>query len=204
MHSLPCVAVFDFDGTITYKDTLIVFLRYVRGTPNGYCLLAALLPDFFRYLSGMISRNDLKERIITRFLAGIPETKLKELGEKFSQERLPQLINPESLKRLNWHKRQGHRCILVTANVEFHVLPWAIQNGFGFNDVLATKCDINDSGILSGRLSGKNCWGPEKVRRLEALIGPPKNYTLYAYGDSRGDRELLSIADYSFYRSALK
>ena len=45
---------------------------------------------------------------------------------------------------------------------------------------------------------GKNCWGTEKVRRLQELVGSKEGYVLYAYGDTRGDRELLEYADHPF------
>jgi hypothetical protein len=49
---------------------------------------------------------------------------------------------------------------------------------------------------LTGRLLGKNCYGPEKVQRLKTLLGSLEDYVIYTYGDSKGDRELLAIAQY--------
>ena len=76
--------------------------------------------------------------------------------------------------------------------------PWALKTGF--DDVIASHLETREDGRITGNLLGENCFGIEKVRRLEALLGPKSGYTLYAYGDSRGDRELLSSADYAYYR----
>jgi len=78
------------------------------------------------------------------------------------------------------------------------VRPWAIKAGF--DEVLATHLEANTDGTTDGRLAGANCFGIEKVRRLETLLGARDGYTLYAYGDSRGDREMLDMADHAYYR----
>jgi glycosyltransferase 2 family protein len=51
------------------------------------------------------------------------------------------------------------------------------------------------------RLASPNCKGPEKVRRLEQHLGPLEGLTIEAYGDSKGDRELLCAASISHYRN---
>ena len=86
----------------------------------------------------------------------------------------------------------------ISASLALYVQPWALKAGF--DDVIATHLETLEDGRISGKLAGKNCFGIEKIRRLEALLGPRNGYTLYAYGDSRGDRELLSSADYAYYR----
>jgi HAD superfamily phosphoserine phosphatase-like hydrolase len=88
--------------------------------------------------------------------------------------------------------------VVISASLDLYVRPWAINAGF--DDVLATHLQTHEAGLVSGKLAGANCFGIEKVRRLQALLGDRDGYTLYAYGDSRGDRELLSSADYAYYR----
>ena len=103
------------------------------------------------------------------------------------------------MQRLAWHRQQGHRCVVISASLELYLRPWA--STVGFDEVLGSRLEVLDNGRTSGKLLGENCFGPEKMRRLEALLGPREGYTLYAYGDSRGDKELLSAADYAFYKS---
>jgi len=128
--------------------------------------------------------------------------KLREEGERFAALVLPGLLRHEALQRLAWHQRQGHHCVAISASLELYVRPWAIKAGF--DDVIATRLEMRDDGCTTGKLSGANCFGIEKVRRLETLLGPREAYSLYAYGDSRGDRELLSSADYAYYRTIPK
>ncbi len=100
------------------------------------------------------------------------------------------------MTRLHWHQRQGHRCVLVSASMDIYLKPWAAAAGF--DDVVCSTLEFHD-GRVTGRLAGGNCYGDEKARRLAQLLGE-QDYTLYAYGDSRGDKELLAMADYGYYR----
>ena len=63
------------------------------------------------------------------------------------------------------------------------------------SQVLATKMEVDKDGVLTGSFSTANCYGSEKVRRLMEVEPDRENYYLCAYGDSRGDKELLEFAD---------
>jgi phosphatidylglycerophosphatase C len=195
----PVVAAFDFDGTITRRDTLLPFLLHALGAADlarhGLLLSSTLLG----YGLGLIDNGVAKERVLRRYLGGMGMEDLQQRAERFVMLALPALLRPEALRRIEWHKQQGHRCIVISASLELYVRPWAL--GAGFEQVIATQLDVPQDGLVSGKLRGKNCYGPEKVSRLEALLGARDCYTLYAYGDSRGDRELLSVADYAYYRT---
>jgi phosphatidylglycerophosphatase C len=69
----------------------------------------------------------------------------------------------------------------------------------GITEIIGNPAELCD-GRVTGRLAGANCYGPEKVRRLLALNPERESYTLFAYGDGRGDRELLAAADHPYYR----
>jgi len=193
------VAAFDFDGTITSRDTLLPFLIYAAGTGPTLRKISKLSPGFFGYLINLVSRQDIKEQVLTRFFSGMPMDQLQELGEAFAKsDILKKLVYGSALKRLEWHRRQKHRCVLVSASIDAYLEPWSKL--YGFDDLVCSKMQVDTYGIVTGKLEGNNCWGAEKVVRLEELLGPREGYTLYAYGDSRGDRELLESADYAFYR----
>lgn len=194
----PVVAAFDFDGTLTYRDSLLPFLLYATTLPVFASNMFVLLPTLAGYALGLIPNGVAKQRLLTRFFSGIPIERLRAQAEQFAAQRLPGLIRPAALRRLAWHKRQGHRCVVISASLELYVRPWALQAGF--DEVIGSRLETLQDGRVSGRLLEGNCFGSEKVRRLEALLDDRNGYTLYAYGDSRGDRELLSGADFAFYR----
>lgn len=195
----PVVAAFDFDGTITTRDTLLPFLLFSAGKGPAMRKLAKLFPQFISFLFHQKTRHQVKESVLKQFFSGMPMTQLLELGEAFSKsEKLKQLLNPRALKRIEWHRRQNHRCILVSASLDVYLQPWTEDNGF--HDLICSRVEVDEYGIVTGCLKGSNCRGPEKVRQLEKLLGPRSGYILYAYGDSNGDHDLLSFADYPFYK----
>lgn len=195
----PIIAAFDFDGTITTRDTLISFLAFTAGKWPLAKKLAKVSPQMIGYLLNLVSRQEAKESILTSFFKGLPHHQLQEMGEAFARSgTLAHLMQPAALKRLEWHKRQNHRCILISASIDAYLKPWSEQQGFG--DLICSKLEVDGNGHVTGRLDGVNCWGPEKERRLIELLGPKEDFMLYAYGDSRGDEELLSLADFAFHR----
>ncbi|MBI5430027.1 MAG: HAD-IB family hydrolase [Nitrosomonadales bacterium] len=194
----PVVAAFDFDGTLTRRETLLPFLLHTLGAARVARAALMLAPTLAGYGLRLI-RNDLaKQQVFVRCLGGMRMDELRRQGERFAALRLPGLMREEAMQRLAWHKRQGHRCVVISASLDLYIRPWAIRAGF--DDVLATHLETRADGTTTGRLAGDNCYGIEKVKRLEALLGARDGYTLYAYGDSRGDKELLSGADHAYYR----
>jgi len=192
------VAAFDFDGTLTRRDTLLPFLLHVLGVAAVVRHALILSPTLAGYGLGMIRNDVAKERVFTQCLAGMHIDELQIEATQFAEHKLPGLIRTEAIHRFGWHKKQGHRCVVISASLDFYVRPWAQK--VGFDDVIASHLETQEDGRVTGNLLGENCFGIEKVRRLEALLGPRSGYTLYAYGDSRGDKELLSTADYAYYR----
>lgn len=192
------VAAFDFDGTLTYKDTLLPFLFFVAGPLTGCYKLALQLPSVAWSLLRNHSRQTIKEGVLKRFLGKMTTEQAERLGQQFAFTQLHKHLKPDALERLHWHREQGHHCILISANLNIYLYPWAKKAGF--HDVITSICEVEPHGTLTGRLVGLNCWGPEKVRRLLETLGTQHQYTLYAYGDSLGDKELLEAADFPFYR----
>lgn len=193
------VAAFDFDGTLTRRDTFMAFLLHTAGPLQFSRHLTALLPTLAAYGAGLLRNDVAKERVLTRFLTGMPLNQLQQQGEQFATRKLPRLLRPEAMARLDWHQTQGHRCLVVSASLELYLTPWAKQRGA--LDVIGSRLEVAEDGSVTGKLQGANCHGEEKVRRLQQLLGPRDTYTLYAYGDSPGDRPLLAYADRGFYRT---
>ncbi|WP_068471369.1 HAD-IB family hydrolase [Candidatus Protochlamydia phocaeensis] len=197
--SLPIIAAFDFDNTLTDRDSLLPFLFYQAGFFKAASRLMALTPSFIHFLFKTLSRQEIKEKILASFFKGMPYAELQKWGKKYASESLDAYLKPEAIERLRWHQRAGHRCVLISASLEFYLCPWAQRHGF--DDVIASRLELDQAGCVTGRLQDLNCWGPEKSKRLLEKMGKKDKYVLYAYGDSRGDKELLALADFPFYRN---
>lgn len=193
----PIIAAFDFDGTLTYRDTLFSFLIFAKGFLKTMFYLFFKLPLLIGYVFGQASRQSTKENILKAFFYKMPIEEFNALGKAFALGPLNRHLKPEAMRRLKWHLDLGHRCVLISASLTVYLIPWA--KAHGFSDVIASEAEAVD-GEVTGRLKGLNCWGPEKTRRLKELLGSSP-YEIYAYGNSRGDRELLEMADRPFYKT---
>jgi phosphatidylglycerophosphatase C len=191
------VAVFDFDGTITRRDSTSVFcLAAVPPWRLGPALVR-LSPRVAGFALGLVPRERIKESLLTALFGGADEAALRRRAATWAVHDLPRLVRPGAMARIRWHQSHGHRVVLVSAALELFLDPWA--RAVGIRDVLATRLEVRE-GRLTGRLEGANCYGDEKVVRLRLLLGDLGDLELYAYGDSRGDREMLAVAQHPEYR----
>jgi len=195
------IAAFDFDDTLTYQDTLFPFLRMVVGRWRFWWGLLLLSPILLGYALRLVPNWRAKEAVLTYFLAGLTEKELDRLGHCFTLEKLPKLLRPEAVERLRWHQKMHHQTILISASLEVYLRPWADQ--MGFDHIIGTQLEVSE-GLLTGKIYDQNCYGKEKVARLQTLLGDLSQYCIYAYGDSNGDKELLAAANYSYYRSFIE
>jgi len=194
------IVAFDCDGTLIRGDATRRFVLLLRG-PFG--LLAdgcRLAPQLLAWRLGRCSTAALKEAVLNQALQVAPmhrrQAALRQLPEILCTQ-----LRPQAMARLRWHQQQGHRCLIVTASPEPLIAPLASTLGV---ELIATGCsDLLQVGPCSPlRLTTPNCKGAEKVRRLEQhLGGQPPSDQLEAYGDSRGDRELLQASARPHWRS---
>ena len=190
------VAAFDFDGTITRKDTMFGFVRYVNGKFRYRLGLLWLLPILLRYRYKLISPQLAKEKFLRHYLGGKTDSELQELGQKYSEKIIPRIVRPKAAEKLRWHQEQGHRCFVVTASMAYWIRPWAEANGMEFIGTIPKLTGDK----FTGKIDGKNCAGPEKVRRLLETLNGAEIEKSYAYGDTSGDKELLEWADESGFQ----
>lgn len=196
--ALPVVAAFDFDGTLSYRDTLLPFLAQV----SLFKLLLGLImvsPALTLLMCGkrgndhgMALRESAKQRLCRVVLRGGRQADLKELAARW----VPGIaLRPDMLARLRTHQQSGHRVVIVSASPDLYLEEVARRLG---TELICTGLETG-GGRLTGRFSTANCWGPEKVARLESRFGPVGSYELHAYGDSSGDAWLLEVADCAWF-----
>lgn len=191
------IAAFDFDGTITKKDTFFDFVFKTGNFMQVFLGLAKSIPVLFLFLIKIIPNNAAKEKIFSCFFQGFEADFFKEKCTRYSLERLPSIIKKEAIGKIRWHLNQGHELVIVSASIENWIKPWAEANGF--KKIIATIPEIENN-ILTGKFKTKNCNGEEKVRRFLAEYPDRQNYYLYVYGDSPEDGHFLDIADKKFYK----
>ena len=184
---------FDFDGTLTTRDTLLVFIRYACGTSSfalGFLRHAHLL---VLMKLGLYPNWKAKQKIFSYFFRDMSLADFNALCQRFAADNR-QLLRPQGLQAIADAQAEGADVVIVSASIDNWVQPFCPQV-----TVLGTQIEVIN-GHLTGRFLTNNCYGQEKVNRLLTLYPDRSTYHLIAYGDSRGDQQLLAFADEAHYR----
>ena len=185
------VAAFDFDGTLTRRDTLVPFLTRVAGRGAVLRARGAESPRRARAAAGRGDRDRAKERVLTRVLAGHAHADVAVAGRAFGEALTRTAVTRQARDRIAWHRREGHEVVIVSASLDVYLVE--VGRVLGIAHVLCTSLAVDDAGRCTGLLLGANCRGAEKLHRLRAFVGDD-DAELWAYGNSSGDDEMLAAA----------
>lgn len=182
------IYAFDFDGTLTKRDSLIEFIRFARG--NGGFILGFLkyLPLLILMKLRLYPNYKVKQTIFAHFFKGMAIDEFNALCQQFAEEKRG-MLNRWMVGNLTRALAEGSEAVIVSASIDNWVQPF-----FPDVKVMGTKIEVVD-GIITGKFLTKNCYGKEKVNRILDEYPERHEYRLIAYGDSRGDKEMLAFAD---------
>lgn len=191
------IAAFDFDGTLTYRDTLVPFLVRAFGARRVAAAVSRTASTAARARLGRLEgelhhRDATKEALLADLFAGRDAAWVSAQGKAFATT-LHRRLRSEMVEQVAWHRSEGHELVIVSAGLSAYLEPFARRHHF--NQVMAVELETDESGTLTGALAGPNVRGPEKEVRLRAWFGDEPPEMLWAYGNSSGDRELLAMAD---------
>lgn len=196
--------LYDFDGTVTHGDSLLAFIRYACGLPRmllGFLLYSPMLVLMKCHL---YDNGHAKQHLFAHFFRGWTLLRFNETCREFARDR-SDLIRRGAKQSLATHLMKDGQVMIVSASVDNWVVPffhifYIYSAGETSLTVVGTQIEVADE-RLTGRFLTPNCYGPEKVHRVQALLTEPRDhYFITAYGDSRGDREMLNFADESHYK----
>ena len=198
MKEKETLYVFDFDGTLTKRDTLLMFMRHVNGLWRLWMSLVLFLPKLLLMKLHLRDNGKTKEQLFAWHFQGMRLSDFNEHCESFADENSG-VLRQEGMAGVRRALDEGRRVFVVSASIDNWVEPF-FQGSVA---VLGTQLEVKD-GKLTGRFLTPNCYGAEKVRRLKAAVhGLEHNrdkYYIIAYGDSRGDEEMLEFADERHYK----
>ena len=191
------VHAFDFDGTLTRRDTLVEFIRYVKGDKEFLKCFLRYSPQLVAMKVGLYPNWKVKRQVFSYCFAGMKEEVFNDFSTRFAQAK-SSLMRPAGVEKIRSLLQDGCQVVVVSASVENWVRPFFgdLSDAIQF---LCTRVEVKD-GVLTGRFLTKNCFGKEKVARLRTLYTDRRAIELTAYGDSRGDREMLDYANEGYYR----
>lgn len=192
----PGIVAFDFDGTITARDSYTAFLRWRSGAWRYRLGLVRLLPAAIAYLFHR-DRGRIKADATREFLHGVPREQLEEEAHVFAREKARELMRQDAVATFRWWRERGATVVIVTASPETVVAPFA--RALGAHALLGTQLEYDADDRVTGAFACLNCRGDEKVNRLKAHFGPEVRLAA-AYGDTSGDHAMLAIAEEKGYR----
>lgn len=190
------LSLFDFDGTITTKDTFVEFIKFYKGPFKFWFGFILLSPLIIAFKIKLIPNWRAKELVLTYFFKNTPIKEFELQCSQFNELIVPYLIRPKAIKEIQLHQKENRSIWIVSASPELWIKNWATKHNI---QLIGTKLEIRNN-LLTGKLKGNNCYGPEKAVRIKKAINLDDFNFIEAFGDSSGDKEMLALADESHYK----
>ena len=189
------LALFDLDGTITKKDTLIEFIKFSRGSFKYFLGLFFISPILILYKLMIIPNWRAKEIMLNWYFRNLSEKKLLESGRQFSLNKLPELILNSALQRIRQHKEDNDEVVIVSASCDIWIKDWCELEKLKY---ISTELEFKD-GYFTGKFCTLNCHGQEKVNRINKNLALKDYELIYAYGNEKSDLPMLELAHEKYY-----
>ena len=185
-------AIFDFDRTLTRRDTLLPWVTHLVGPGKAVLGVAATargaMPPWTHD-----RRGRAKAALFRAVLSGRREDEIEEAAKRLE----PEIAwNDAPCARLLDHLRAGHKVLIATGALA-PVARILLTPRFGSLEVIGTElaapsCD----GTLDGSMASANCIGTAKAERVARWIkehGPFDRIS--GYGNAPHDLPMLSLCD---------
>jgi len=193
------VAVFDLDGTLTWRDTLVSYLiGYILRHPARLTRLWRIIPAVAGFFTSGHDRGLLKSRLIRAAMGGDPRSWIDAWSDRFVAS-LPvrHRFRPAALAVLDAHRAAGDHLVLLSASPDLYVP--RIGKLLGFDETLCTeiawRTGTDPDSPLEGTLQTPNRRGEEKSRCVAWLRTRYPGMPVIAYGNSRSDLPHLAQSD---------
>ncbi|MEJ5051874.1 HAD family hydrolase [Chryseobacterium culicis] len=192
MKKLYC---FDFDGTLTYKDTMFMYLKFYDSTKYRIQFLRHV-PLFILLKLKLAETEKVKKSFIGSILRGQTQEKIEQKSKQFFDQHYPKIVRENALDFIKNIDRNNTQSLLVTASLDIWVKPFADELKM---ELVSTRAEFKN-GVFTGNFVGKNCNGKEKLVRIKAEINDSKYDKIIAFGDTSGDRPMLKWANEGHYQ----
>ncbi len=191
------LALFDFDGTLTYKDSFTAFLKSTCSPIIFYWRYYALcLPALLAYKRKKIDTQTLKSARVDAFLCHLPADILEQKIEFFTENILPNLVKKSGLARIKWHLQEGHRIVIVSASFDFLLKNWCEKLDI---ELITNTLAHNPDGTITSVFLNADCNYHEKTNRIKSYLNISDYTEIYAYGDTDGDKPMLALAQHPHF-----
>ena len=186
-------AFFDLDGTLVAGFTGVILTRErFRSRDMGVGELISMVAAGLNHQFGRIEFEALINKA-SDVLRGRPLRDLEQAGERLFVEKIEKRIYPEMRDLVQAHREKGHTVVLSSSALTIQVDP--VAQFLGIPDTLSNMFEVDEDGVLTGRVVKPIIWGPGKASAVQKFaaqrgIDLAKSY-FYADGDE--DIALMEI-----------
>jgi phosphatidylglycerophosphatase C len=190
------IAFFDFDGTITTRDTLLEIIKFQKGKAAFYAGFLLNAHWLIAFKLKLIPNDLAKQKLLSYFFSGMPEIVFQEKCNLFADQILPALIRPGALAEMEQLRKNGFEMVVVSASAGNWIRKWTDRLSIG---LIATRLEVKN-GLITGKIDGRNCHGDQKAVCIRERWDLAEYEAVYAYGDSPADKPMMALATKSFYK----
>ena len=191
------VYAFDFDGTLTRRDTFVEFIRFARGTGRFLFGFALYSPLLVLMKMRLFPNWRAKQLVFSHFFKGMSIADFDGLCQRFAREKRS-ILRPKGMQKIREAISEGSQVMIISASIDNWVRPFFADFG-DLVKVSCTRIDVRNDRV-TGKFLTKHCYGREKVKRIDRAFPHRTVYELIAFGDSQGDKAMLDYADQRFYK----
>lgn len=183
--------IFDFDGTLTKRDTLRPFGHYLASKRKRYCPLILLYLGLIAYRFKIISDKCLKQLFLKLFIKDETAGRIHQLVNEFLDHTIPALLNEPVYAHLRRHLDHGDKVYIASANFDFFLEP--LREKWHLSGLICTKTESDEHGY-TGKIIGACCKKNDKLVKLLSVFGADNLKTFIAYGDKEDEPLLTYVA----------
>lgn len=191
------LVVYDFDGTITTKDSFIEFLRFVKPGFSFYIHMWLSVPELILYFIGFFDKKQIKQSLLKVFCNKMSQQEFDKAAKQFSDEQIPKMIKTDAMQNILKYQQNNSTLVLLTASPEDYLKDWCKKQNM---KLIGTKL-LRNNKMFMAKLDGENCFGQEKVRRLRIEFELNDYETRIGYGDTPGDKPFLNLMTEPHYKA---
>lgn len=189
------LVLLDFDGTIYKGDSLLHFARFRNPVKYFFSLFVIAFPVILSRLR-LWSRDRVKNLFLRMHFSNETQAQLLEEGNHFF-ESYQHLLLPSAIAYVR-KKRSAHvRCIVVSASCREWLEPFCKELDC---ELICSQLSYDTDDRCTGRLSGKNIKGHQKVSAIRQQVDLSLYSEVTAFGNTVSDQALKEITTHYHHR----
>lgn len=186
-------AFFDLDGTLVAGFTATAHARErIRLGQARVGEVLGVVEASVRYKLGRMHFEKLLVRA-AGYLRGESLRELRGISDRLYDEQVSARVYPLMRQIVGAHRDRGHTVVLSSSALTIHAAP--VAHDLGITEVICNTFELDDRGLLTGRVNRPIVWGHRKaaaVQRLCARHGIEIEQS-YFYADGDEDAALMRL-----------